>query len=201
MALKIQYDNTLCEAGVDEAGRGCLAGPVVAAAVILPKKFRAKGLNDSKQIPRAMREEQRIRIINEALAWNIGIISHTRIDEINILNATFEAMRQAVDGLGITPELLLIDGNRFSKNYHIQHRCEIEGDGRFMNIAAASVLAKTFRDDIMMSLHEEFPAYNWRNNKGYGTSHHRNAILSNGVSPWHRKSFQLYKPLTLFETI
>ena len=201
MPLKLQYNSNVCEAGVDEAGRGCLAGPVVAAAVILPKNFKAKGLNDSKQLSEKIREELRERIIDSSVAWNVGIISHKKIDEINILNATFEAMKQAVEGLNVKPDLLLIDGNRFVKNYAIPFRCEVKGDGRFLNIAAASVLAKTFRDDIMKKLHAEYPAYNWLRNKGYGTLKHREAILHHGVSPWHRLSFQLYKPFTLFETV
>ena len=201
MPLKLQYGSGLNEAGVDEAGRGCLAGPVVAAAVILPKRFRAKGLDDSKKMSAALREELRVTIMEKAIAWKVGIVSHERIDKINILNATFEAMKLAVEGLTVKPELLLIDGNRFVKNYPVPFRCEVKGDGRFLNIAAASVLAKTFRDDIMRELHEQFPAYNWIKNKGYGTLEHRRAILSAGVSPWHRLSFQLYKPLTLFEKV
>jgi ribonuclease HII len=200
MALQFQYDPDIAEAGLDEAGRGCLAGPVVAGAVILPKGFSHPALNDSKQVSEKKRFELREFIIEHALAWSIGIISHTRIDEINILNASFEAMQEAVNSLSIRPDALLVDGNRFrTRDTSIPWRCEIKGDGRFLNIAAASILAKTFRDEIMETLHEAHPEYGWNSNKGYPTAVHRAAIIAHGPSPWHRMSYQLTPQPTLFD--
>ncbi len=201
MNLAVQFKKGILEAGIDEAGRGCLAGPVVAAAVILPPKFKLVGLTDSKQIREDKRYELRNDILEKALAWNVGIISNERIDQINILNATFEAMHEAVKGLTTQPEHLLIDGKLFLKNYPVPFRCEIKGDGRFLNIAAASILAKTFRDDIMKMLHNAHPNYNWKDNKGYGTPRHYDAIEEFGLTQWHRKSFRLFKPITLFSEV
>jgi ribonuclease HII len=181
------------EAGCDEAGRGCLAGPVVAAAVILPANFENDLLNDSKELTEKERNLLRPIIETQALAWAIGVVSHTEIDEINILNASFLAMHRAISQLKLIPEHLLIDGNRFNPYPHIQHTCIIKGDGKFMPIAAASVLAKTFRDDLMKSLHGQFPQYCWNNNKGYPTKAHRQAIRETGPSPYHRMTFHLLK--------
>lgn len=178
-------------AGCDEAGRGCLAGPVVAAAVILPKKFKNKILNDSKVLSQKKREQLRPIIEKEAISWAIGIVSPAEIDKINILNASFLAMHRAIEGLNTKAELLLIDGNRFNPYPKIPHDCIIKGDGKFLSIAAASVLAKTYRDDIMKELDAEFPNYNWKKNKGYPTKQHRKAIAEFGTNIHHRKSFQL----------
>ena len=178
-------------AGCDEAGRGCLAGPVVAAAVILPKKFKNELLNDSKKLTEKQRELLRPVIEKEALAWGVGIVSPREIDEINILNASFLAMHRAVDKLLKKPNLLLIDGNRFNKHKEYEHICIIKGDAKFMPIAAASVLAKTYRDDIMKQYHEEFPVYDWNKNKGYPTKAHREAIRNHGTTEYHRMTFRL----------
>lgn len=188
--LKSYHKKGVVEAGCDEAGRGCLAGPVVAAAVILPVNFKHELLNDSKKLTDKQRYQLRPIVEKEALAWAVGIVSHTEIDEINILNASFLAMHRAVDDLKITPELLLIDGNRFNPHI-IPHECFVKGDGRYLSIAAASILAKTYRDDIMKVLHEKFPNYGWNSNMGYPTKKHREAIKAFGETPHHRKSFQL----------
>jgi len=179
------------EAGCDEAGRGCLAGPVFAAAVILPANFRSPLLNDSKQISESKRLALRDIIEKKALAWAIGIVDHVEIDSINILQASFLAMHRAVDQLNTTPEILLIDGNRFKTYDGIPHQCEIKGDGRIKSIAAASILAKTYRDEYMEKLAQEYPYYGWQQNKGYPTKSHRLAIKEHGISPYHRKTFQL----------
>lgn len=189
--LKLYYDKTKIEAGCDEAGRGCLAGPVVAAAVILPKKFKNKLLNDSKKLTEKQRDLLRPIIEKEAISWAVGIVSPREIEEINILNASFLAMHRAVDQLKKDPNLLLIDGNRFNKYKETEHVCIIKGDAIFMPIAAASVLAKTYRDDIMKEYHEEFPFYDWNKNKGYPTKAHREAIRQNGITDYHRKTFRL----------
>ena len=181
MSLKPFFQENILEAGCDEAGRGCLSGPVVAAAVILPPSFKNDVLNDSKKLSEKKRYELRPIIEKEALAWAVGIVSHTKIDEINILNASFLAMSQAVEKLNIQPEHLLIDGNRFKSELDIPFTCMIKGDARFSSIAAASVLAKTYRDDIMLDLHKEFPFYDWDNNKGYPTKKHRAQILEHGT--------------------
>lgn len=185
---------------MDEAGRGCLAGPVVAAAVILPKKFKNEILTDSKQLKEKDRDALRIIIEENAIAFGIGIIDNYKIDEVNILQATYLAMHDAISSLKIKPELLLIDGNRFKPYKKIAHETIIKGDGKFIEIAAASVLAKTYRDEIMRKLHEEFPIYNWQKNKGYPTVAHRKVIYERGSCNYHRHSFQLLKPeqLTLF---
>ena len=186
------------EAGCDEAGRGCLAGPVYAAAVILPHNFNNKLLNDSKKLTAPERFSLRPLIEQEAVAWAVSWASHAEIDTINILNASFLAMHRAVEKLKLMPELLLIDGNRFKKYNTIEHKCIIGGDGIYMSIAAASVLAKTYRDDYMESLHNDFPEYGWNKNKGYGTALHRKAIINTGFSPFHRRTFRVLDPqLTL----
>ncbi len=189
MGLLLSFDKNKIEAGCDEAGRGCLAGPVVAAAVILPPKFKNDILDDSKKLTEKKRYALRKVIEKEALAWAVGIVSPEEIDKINILNASFLAMHRAIDQLKIRPEQLLIDGNRFNPYADIDHHCIVKGDGKYLSIAAASVLAKTYRDDIMLGLHEKFPNYDWDSNKGYPTKKHRLAIVENGSTPHHRKTF------------
>ena len=185
-------------AGCDEAGRGCLAGPVVAAAVILPNNFKNKMLNDSKLLSEKKRDLLRKVIEKQATCWALGIVSPAEIDKINILNASFLAMHRAIKKLYIEPEFLIIDGNRFNPYQGINHECIIKGDGKYLAIAAASVLAKTYRDDIMKKLAVEFSDYRWEKNKGYPTKQHRNVIEKIGVSKHHRKSFQLLpSPLSL----
>ncbi len=179
------------EAGCDEAGRGCLAGPVVAAAVILPEDFENDLLNDSKKLSEKQRDTLRPIIEKQALAWAVGIIDNNEIDQINILNASFLAMNRAVKKLSINPEHLLIDGNRFRTKLDIPYSCIIKGDGKFLSIAAASVLAKTWRDELMEKLHNQYPQYNWGKNKGYPTKQHRDSIKAHGISPYHRKTFRL----------
>ncbi len=181
----------LIEAGCDEAGRGCLAGAVYAAAVILPKSFKNELLNDSKQLTEYQRYMLREVIEREALAWAVGICSPKEIDEINILNASFLAMHRAIDQLNIRPQQLLIDGNRFKKYQNIPHQTIVKGDGKYASIAAASVLAKTYRDDYMNRLHLEYPCYDWDHNKGYPTKKHRTAIAQIGTTPYHRMSYNL----------
>lgn len=192
MLLKEFRENTI-EAGCDEAGRGCLAGPVVAAAVILPKNFEHDLLNDSKKLTEKQRDLLRPIIEEKAISFAVGIVSEKEIDEINILNASFLAMHRSIDQLTSVPELLLIDGNRFNKYKDVPHECIIKGDGKYLSIAAASVLAKTYRDDIMKQLHDEFPIYDWNSNKGYPTPKHRKAIEEYGDCQYHRKSFKLLK--------
>lgn len=179
------------EAGCDEAGRGCLAGSVYAAAVIFPSDYQNQLLNDSKQLSEKQRYLLRDIIEQEALAWAIGIVSPEEIDQINILNASFLAMHRAIAQLKIQPEHLLIDGNRFNPYAGIPHTTIVKGDSKFLSIAAASILAKTYRDDYMHRLHQEYPCYNWHKNKGYPTQEHREAIKREGLSPYHRKSFNL----------
>lgn len=191
MSLKPFFQENILEAGCDEAGRGCLSGPVVAAAVILPPDFSNTVLNDSKKLSEKKRYELRPIIEREAMAWAVGIVSNTKIDEINILNASFLAMTQAVKKLNLAPEHLLIDGNRFKSDLDIPFTCMVKGDSRFMSIAAASILAKTYRDDIMLDLHKEYPVYDWNKNKGYPTQKHRQQIAIHGVTPHHRNSFTL----------
>ena len=185
------YDKNLIEAGCDEAGRGCLAGPVFAAAVILPKNFKNKLLNDSKQLSDRQRKLLRPIIEKEADVYAVGQVDNREIDEINILNASFLAMHRAIAQLQIIPELLLIDGNRFKKYSTIPHQCIVKGDGKYMSIAAASILAKTYRDDYMDALHQQHPPYEWIKNKGYPTFAHRKAITLNGITTYHRKTFRL----------
>lgn len=181
----------LLEAGCDEAGRGCLAGSVYAAAVVLPKDFRNEMLNDSKQLTEKQRYALREVIEREALAWAVGIVTPEEIDKINILKASFLAMHRAIDGLKVRPQHLLIDGNRFTKYVGIPHTTVVKGDGKYLSIAAASILAKTYRDDYMNRLHEEFPYYDWNHNKGYPTKKHRDAIREHGTTPYHRMTFNL----------
>jgi len=193
------YNETLTEAGCDEAGRGCFAGPVYAAAVILPKGFFHPLLNDSKQINKETRDELRTVIEKEALCYAVASCTHTEIDRINILKASFKAMHKAIAQLSIKPELLLIDGNRFTKYKKTQHQCVIKGDGIYASIAAASILAKTYRDEYMLRLHEKYPHYKWNTNKGYGTLEHRTALKEHGVSRYHRKSFRLFAESEFFD--
>lgn len=196
--LELSLDPSKIEAGCDEAGRGCLAGPVFAAAVILPADFECELLNDSKQVKEKDRYQLRQLIEEKALAWAVGIVTHTEIDEINILNASFLAMHRAVDELKIRPEHLLIDGNRFKQYNDVPHTCVVKGDGKYLPIAAASILAKTYRDDFMMDLHDKYPVYGWASNKGYPTIKHRKAIEEFGTTPYHRMTFRLLsKQLTL----
>lgn len=199
--LKSFHIKNRVEAGCDEAGRGCLAGPVVAAAVILPVNFKHPLLNDSKKMTEKQRHLLRPIIEKEAIAWSVAFVDEKEIDEINILNASFLAMHRAVDSLNKMPEHLLIDGNRFNKHPQIEHTCFIKGDGKYLSIAAASVLAKTYRDDFMEKIHLEHPNYHWNKNKGYPTKEHRAAILEIGACEYHRKSFQLLAvdQLRLFE--
>lgn len=189
--LQISFTPDKSEAGCDEVGRGCLAGPVVAAAVILPKNYKHNLLNDSKQLTEQVRLELDEVIKRDALAWAIAEVSPQEIDQINILSASFKAMHLALDQLQTTPELLLIDGNRFKTYKQIPHQCIIKGDAKFLSIAAASILAKNYRDDFMKKLANEFPGYGWATNVGYPTIQHRNGIKKQGITPHHRLSFQL----------
>ncbi len=191
--LKPFYQKIKIEAGIDEAGRGCYAGPVFAAAVILPKNYKNERLNDSKKLSASLRQELRLEIEKDAISFCVASIDHAEIDQINILQATYKAMHQAIEGLQTTPELLLIDGNRFKKHAKIPHVCVIKGDAAYLSIAAASILAKTYRDDYMKTLHEEFPMYSWNKNKGYGTADHRKAIEVHGICTYHRKSFHILR--------
>jgi ribonuclease HII len=198
--LRSSFSRDLIEAGCDEAGRGCLAGPVVAAAVILPKKYKHKLLNDSKQLTKAERELLRIDIERDALAYAVAEVDNYEIDQINILNASFKAMHLAVAKLSMVPELLLIDGNRFKPYCDIKHECIIKGDAKYLSIAAASVLAKTHRDDLMVRFADQFPGYGWLTNVGYPTGEHRNGLKRLGQTPLHRRSFRLLpEQLELFE--
>ncbi|MDZ4793041.1 MAG: ribonuclease HII [Bacteroidota bacterium] len=185
------YQDKLIEAGCDEVGRGCLAGPVFAAAVMLPKKFSHPLLNDSKQVTEKNRNELRIIIESSAIAYAVASVDNEEIDRINILKASFKAMHLAIEQLKNKPQLLLIDGNRFVTYKKIPHRCIIKGDALFTSIAAASILAKTYRDDYMMQLHQEFPQYAWNRNKGYGTAIHRRAMETYGQCKYHRMTFRL----------
>ncbi len=189
--LKPYQREGVIEAGCDEAGRGCLAGDVYAAAVILPPDFRNDLLNDSKQLTEAQRYQLREVIEHEAIAWGVGIVTATEIDKINILRASILAMHRAVDALKVRPEHLLIDGNKFNPYPGITHNTIVKGDATYMSIAAASILAKTYRDDYMMRIAEEFPMYDWQNNKGYPTAKHRAAIREFGTTPYHRMTFNL----------
>jgi len=187
----------MLEAGCDEAGRGCLCGPVFAAAVILPKHFHNNILNDSKKLTKAQRDKLRIIIEQDAVGWAVGIIDNNIIDEINILNASILAMHEALDGLSVKPQFLIVDGNRFKPYHDIAHQCIVKGDGLFASIAAASILAKTHRDEFMEKIHLEYPDYGWNRNKGYPTLQHRQAISRFGIAPYHRKSFNLNEQLKL----
>ena len=199
------YNENLVEAGCDEAGRGCLAGPVFAAAVILPQDIcernteLAQGLNDSKQLTAKKRYMLREQIERDAIAWAVGVVSPQEIDEMNILRASITAMHRAVDQLKVRPEALIIDGNRFYNETSLPYQCIVKGDAKYMPVAAASILAKTHRDEIMLRLHEQYPQYGWDRNKGYPTADHFSAIEQHGPSPLHRRSFSLYRQHTLFE--
>lgn len=200
--LKPFLDKTRIEAGCDEAGRGCLSGPVVAAAVILDQESCIKGLNDSKKLNEKKRQELRFEIEEKALSYAVALVEPKKIDEINILNASILAMHLAIEKLTVIPEWLLIDGNRFHPYRQIPYNCIIKGDGKFQSIAAASILAKTYRDEIMLSLHEKFPQYGWNKNMGYPTKEHRSAIEQYGTTQHHRMSFKLLpdpKQLSIFD--
>jgi ribonuclease HII len=188
------FQKDLIEAGCDEAGRGCLAGPVYAAAVILPRKFRSKTLNDSKKLSHEQRVELRAVIEEQAICWAVASVDNHEIDQINILNASFLAMHRAIDQLLVIPQYLSIDGNRFNAYSDVPHTCLIKGDGRFLNIAAASILAKTHRDEYMTRISLEHPEYEWHQNKGYATSAHRLISLERGLTPYHRKTFTITHP-------
>ena len=191
VGLQSFFHEHLVEAGCDEAGRGCLAGSVFAAAVIFPKNYTNKWLNDSKQLTEKQRYALRTQIENDALAWAVGVVSPEEIDQINILNASFLAMHRALDALTIRPEAVIVDGNRFKPYNHLPFKTIVKGDGKYLSIAAASVLAKTYRDDYMLSLAEEYPQYDWQSNMGYPTKKHRQAIREHGITPYHRKSYNL----------
>lgn len=189
--LLSRFSEFAIEAGTDEAGRGCLAGPVTAAAVILPESFSHELLNDSKQLTEKSRDHLRPIIEKLALCYSVTHIEHTIIDEINILNASIRAMQECVTKLNPIPHYLIVDGNRFKPMKNIPHSCIIQGDAKYMSIAAASILAKTWRDEYMNRIHKEFPMYNWKQNKGYPTEEHREAIKKHGVTKYHRMSFRL----------
>ncbi|HTE00904.1 MAG TPA: ribonuclease HII [Mucilaginibacter sp.] len=199
MMLLSRYQYEYIEAGCDEAGRGCLAGPVFAAAVILPDDFDHALLNDSKQLPESVRYELRIEIQQKAIAYAVASVDNLEIDEINILNASFLAMHRAIEKLHINPQFLIIDGNRFNKYPKVPHQCIVEGDAKYFSIAAASILAKTYRDDYMKQIAEEHPGYDWHSNKGYPTIKHREAVLKMGFTPYHRRTFRVTDPqLSIF---
>ncbi len=196
--LKQFHHFPIGEAGTDEAGRGCLAGPVTAAAIILPKGFENDVLNDSKQLSETKRSHLKPILEKQAITFAVSHVSPNEIDKINILNASFLAMHRALENLKQYPKFILVDGNRFKPFKKITHECIIKGDGKYVSIAAASVLAKTYRDAYMLKIHQEYPAYNWAKNKGYPTKEHREAIRKHGLTPYHRKSFrQLPEQLTL----
>jgi ribonuclease HII len=197
--LKSFLYHNLIEAGCDEAGRGCLAGPVVAAAVILPKMFKHPVLNDSKKLSAKKRFLLRDEIIASAISWKVAFIDNNEIDQLNILRASIKAMHVAIEGLTKEPEFLLIDGNRFYPYKNIKHQTIIRGDGLYYSIAAASILAKTFRDEYMEKIDTEFPVYSWRKNKGYPTSDHKKAIMRFGITTYHRRSFHLFNTQMSFE--
>lgn len=200
--LASHYNINKVEAGCDEAGRGCLAGSVYAAAVVFPEDYTNEELNDSKQLTDRRRHQLRSIIERDALAWAVGIVTAQEIDQMNILNASILAMHRALDQLTVRPEAIIVDGNRF-KPYHeadgsvVPHTCIVKGDGKYLSIAAASILAKTYRDDYMDGLADEYPQYEWKKNKGYPTRHHRDAIRQYGVTPYHRRSFNLLPPVEL----
>ena len=191
MGLKSNFSNFSIEAGTDEAGRGCLSGPVVAAAVVLPKNFTHPLLDDSKKLSEKQRQILRPIIEENALAFGIGVVDEKEIDKINILQASILAMHKSIQNLSVVPEFIIVDGNKFKPFKEIPHETIVKGDAKYLSIAAASVLAKTYRDDFMLKLHEEFPVYNWKKNKGYPTKEHRNAIKINGSCDYHRKTFRL----------
>lgn len=190
MLLPHYYDG-LTEAGCDEAGRGCLAGSVYAAAVVLPTDYSNDAINDSKQLSAARRYELRRVIERDALAWAVGVVTPSEIDSMNILNASILAMHRALDGLSLRPQAVIVDGNRFSRYHDLPHTTIVKGDAKYLAIAAAAILAKTYRDDYMLRLDEQYPQYNWRSNKGYPTPDHREAIRRYGTTPYHRRTFNL----------
>jgi ribonuclease HII len=196
--LKSSFTLNKTEVGCDEVGRGCLAGPVVAAAVILPADYKHHHLRDSKQLSKCMRLKVRRDIIHDALAFGIAEVSNTEVDKINVLRASFVGMHHALDQLGIMPELILVDGNRFIPYRDIPYECIVKGDGKYLSIAAASILAKTYRDELMEVLSEVHPEYGWHKNVGYSTKEHRQAIAKYGITSYHRKSFRLLPQLELF---
>lgn len=189
--LKSHYYEDLIEAGCDEAGRGCLAGSVYAAAVILPSDYQNELLNDSKKLTAKKRYTLREEIERDAIAWAVGIVTPEEIDKVNILNASFLAMHRALDQLKVRPEAVIVDGNRFKPYQDLPSTTIVKGDGKYLSIAAASILAKTYRDDYMLSLAEEYPQYDWQSNMGYPTKKHRQAIREHGITPYHRKSYNL----------
>ena len=189
--LELNFSGLANEAGCDEAGRGCLAGPVFAAAVILPPDFSNDKLNDSKQLTEKQRYQLRDVIMREAVAYAVAKLDAPQIDEINILNASIKSMHLALDQLKVRPEFIIVDGNRFKPYNDVKYQTIVKGDGKYLSIAAASVLAKTFRDDFMLQIDKEFPQYNWAKNKGYPTADHRDAIKKYGITPYHRRSFRL----------
>ncbi|MDO4216835.1 MAG: ribonuclease HII [Bacteroidales bacterium] len=195
--LEEKYHTDTIEAGCDEAGRGCLAGPVVAAAVILPEGYTNPLINDSKQLSEKRRYQLREDIQRDAIAWAVAEVSNEEIDHMNILRASLHAMNLAIKQLKVQPQTLLIDGNRFVNETNLPYRCIVKGDGRYMDIAAASILAKTYRDDMMMKAHQQYPHYGWDKNKGYPTAQHYAAIEQYGITPLHRKSFRLERQLEL----
>ena len=189
--LKKQFQKNLIEAGCDEVGRGCIAGPVVAAAVILPTEYFNNSIIDSKKLSPKKREELGKEIIGNAIAWSVSEVSNNTIDKINILNASILAMHRALDKLKVRPEFIIVDGNKFKPYKNVKHECIIKGDNKFQNIAAASILAKNYRDDLMKNLSQKFDKYSWESNFGYPTKKHRNSIKKHGVTEYHRKSFKL----------
>ena len=189
--LKLNYSRHKIEAGTDEAGRGCLSGPVVAAAVILPEKFHHELLNDSKQLSEKKRQELRPYIEEQALAYAVAFVDHKEVDEINVLQASIMGMHRSIEQLSLQPEFIIVDGNKFKSYKEIPHQTIVKGDAKFMSIAAASVLAKTYRDEYMEKIHKEYPQYNWKKNKGYPTKEHREAIREFGITQYHRKTFKL----------
>ena len=189
--LKLNYSGHILEAGTDEAGRGCLCGPVVAAAVILPENFQHDLLNDSKQLSEKKRQELRPFIEEHALAYGVTFINQEEVDELNVLQASITGMQRSIEQLSPQPEFIIVDGNKFKPYRETPHQTIVKGDAKFMSIAAASILAKTYRDEYMEKIHKEFPKYNWKKNKGYPTKEHRNAIREFGITPYHRKTFKL----------
>ena len=189
--LKLNYSGKIIEAGTDEAGRGCLSGPVVAAAVILPKDFHHPFLNDSKQLTERQRSELRPFIEKHALSYAVSFVSEKEVDKINVLQASLTGMHRAISGLDLVPEFIIVDGNKFNPYKEIPHQTIVKGDAKYISIAAASVLAKTYRDEFMYKIHQEFPMYHWHKNKGYPTKQHRNAIRKFGITNYHRKTFKL----------
>jgi ribonuclease HII len=197
--LQLNYSGFSLEAGTDEAGRGCLSGPVVAAAVILPEDFKHPFLNDSKQLSEKKRNELRLYIEEHAFSYAVSFIHNEEVDELNVLQASIEGMHRSIEGLSTIPEFIIVDGNKFKPYKEIPHETIVKGDAKFLSIAAASILAKTYRDEFMEKIHEEFPMYNWKKNKGYPTKEHREGIKAHGATKYHRKSFKLLPDQLTFE--